>query len=299
MTISKEEQARNHRRRRRQLWGVLICIFVLIGVGTVVKSAKDGLVALFDQSDEYELYENRLEGLVMFDPLPFDSIQNMNDITLRSAAVWGTVYDILDTEYGLTTYTRDDATDMALIPAVEVDAYLARLLGPSFKLDHHSFEIDGDMYMQYDEARQSYLIPVTSMVGAYTPRVVDIFKRAGLLYVTVGYMPSTDEVDLTTTVSDEPVKYMDYIFSSTGGNWYLTAMQPSEKQPEVQPTAEPTATPQAETEAEQAIIAGVTGEDVPDVQPSAAPSTDPAAEPVPEDDATEDAGEAPTAEPAA
>lgn len=64
MTISKEEQARNHRRHRRQMWGVLICVFVMIGVWTVVKTMKDGIVSLFDQSDEYTLYENRLEGKI-------------------------------------------------------------------------------------------------------------------------------------------------------------------------------------------------------------------------------------------
>ncbi len=274
MTISKEEQARNHRRRRRQMWGVLICIFVMIGVVTVIKTMKDGIVSLFDQSEEYTMYENRLEGMVMFDPLPFDSIANMNDTTLRSAAVWGTVYDILDTEYGLSTYTRDEETDMALLPAVEVDAYLTRLLGPSFKLDHRSFDGEDDMTITFDETRQCYLIPVTSMVSSYTPRVVDMFKRSGQLYVTVGYIPNADETDLTTQPSDAPVKYMDYIFSRTGGNWYLTSLQVSDKKADVKPTATPTAKPAADQSAEDAIIAGVNGEAT--AQPSAQPSEEPA-----------------------
>lgn len=277
MTISKEEQARNHRRRRRQMWGVLICVFVMIGVWTVIKTMKDGIVSLFDQSEEYTLYENRLEGMVMFDPLPFDSISNMNDATLRSAAVWGTVYDILDTEYGLSTYTRDEETDMALLPAVEVDAYLTRLLGPSFKLDHHSFDGEDEMTITFDDARQCYLIPVTSMVSSYTPRVVDMFKRSGQLYVTVGYIPNADETDLTTTPSDEPVKYMDYIFSSTSGNWYLTSLQISDKKADVKPTATPSAKPVEEQSAEDAIIAGVNGEEAASsAQPSAEPSETPA-----------------------
>ncbi len=271
MTISKEEQGRNHRRRRRQIWGVLICVFVLIGVWTVGKTVTDSVIALFDQSEEYALYQKRLEGLVMFDPLPFENVESMNDVTLRSAAVWGTVSDILDTENGLSVYVRDEETDMALLPAVEVDAYLARLLGPSFKLDHHTFEIEGDMTMEYDETRQAYLIPVTSMVGSYVPKVEDIFKRSGQLYVTVGYLSTDEESELNDNTEPAPVKYMDYIFSNTGGNWYLTAMQASEKQPEVEPTAEPTATPGQNTELDQAIIAGVTGEDQPSAQPTAEP----------------------------
>ena len=284
MTISKEEQARNHRRRRRQLWGVLICVLVLIGVGTVVKSVKDGIVSLFDQSGEYALYEKRLTGMVLFDPLPFDGIENMNDTSLRSAAVWGTVYDVLDTEYGLSVYTRDPETDMALLPAVEVDAYLARLLGPSFKLDHHSFEGEDELTMLYDENRKSYLIPVTSMVGSYSPKVVDIYKRAGQLYVTVGYMSLTEDVDLTTGTSLTPTKYMDYVFSNTGGNWYLTGLQPSDREVEVKATPVPTAQVEGSL-TDEAIIAGVNGENQNTENPVEQPEEQPAepAEDAPED----------------
>ncbi len=284
MTISKEEQARNHRRRRRQLWGVLICVLVLIGVGTVVKSVKDGIVSLFDQSGEYALYEKRLTGMVLFDPLPFDGIENMNDTSLRSAAVWGTVYDVLDTEYGLSVYTRDPETDMALLPAVEVDAYLARLLGPSFKLDHHSFEGEDELTMLYDENRKSYLIPVTSMVGSYSPKVVDIYKRAGQLYVTVGYMSLTEDVDLTTGTSLTPTKYMDYVFSNTGGNWYLTGLQPSDREVEVKATPVPTAQVEGSL-TDEAIIAGVNGENQNTENPVEQPEEQPAepAEDAPEE----------------
>ncbi len=287
MTISKEEQARNHRRRRRQLWGVLICVLVLIGVGTVVKSVKDGIVSLFDQSGEYALYEKRLTGMVLFDPLPFDGIENMNDTSLRSAAVWGTVYDVLDTEYGLSVYTRDPETDMALLPAVEVDAYLARLLGPSFKLDHHSFEGEDELTMLYDENRKSYLIPVTSMVGSYSPKVVDIYKRAGQLYVTVGYMSLTEDVDLTTGTSLTPTKYMDYVFSNTGGNWYLTGLQPSDREVEVKATPVPTAQVEGSL-TDEAIIAGVNGENQNTENPVEQPEEQPAE---PAEDAPEDTSE--------
>ena len=298
MTISKEEQARNQRRRRRQLWGVAICIFVLIGIGSVVHAVSNGIVSLFDQSEEYTLYENRLEGMVMFDPLPFEGIENMNDATLRSVAVWGTVYDILDTEYGLSVYTRDEATDMALIPSVEVDAYLARLLGPGFKLDHHSFEGEEEMTITYDDVRQCYLIPVTSMVGSYTPRVVDITKKSGQLYVTVGYLPTNDEADLTTTnTNPEPVKYMDYVFSSTAGNWYLNALKESERKVEVAETPVPTVTPAPEQEVDQAILAGVSGQDPAATTDPAAPVVPDPAAPAPADPAAPAAPTEPTPAP--
>lgn len=265
MAITKEEHARNQRRRARQLLGAVMALLILIGIVTVVRFGVGQVVGLFDQTDEYAAYADRLEGFVMFDPVPFDGIENMDDTTLREAAVWGTIYNILDTENGLDAYSRDPETDMLLLPSVEVDAYLARVLGPSFKLDHRSFEME-DMTIEYDSASQCYKIPVTSSVGYYTPVVTDMFKKGGQLYVTVGYVPVVDEFDITTNTTDtsQPTKYMDYIFSRTYGNWFLTGLTESETVAETTPTASPVPANSSNlpaSDVESAIIAGVTGED--------------------------------------
>ena len=76
----------------------------------------------------------------MFDPMPFDGIENIDDLTLREAAVWGCVYSIQETQGGFENYNTDPETEQLLLPSVEVDAYLAKLLGPGFKLTHRSFE---------------------------------------------------------------------------------------------------------------------------------------------------------------
>lgn len=266
MAITKEEHARNQRRRARQLLGAVMALLILIGIVTVVRFGVGQVAGLFDQTDEYAAYADRLEGFVMFDPVPFDGIENMDDTTLREAAVWGTIYNILDTENGLDAYSRDPDTDMLLLPSVEVDAYLARVLGPSFKLDHRSFEME-DMTIEYDSATQCYKIPVTSSVGYYTPVVTDMFKKGGQLYVTVGYVPVVDEFDITTNNSadaSQPTKYMDYIFSRTYGNWFLTGLTESETVAEATPSASPApadSTDLATSDVESAIIAGVTGEE--------------------------------------
>lgn len=260
--MTKEEHARNQRRRARQLFGAFLVVMVLIGLFTVVRGAVGAIGGLFDKTDEYASYEKKLEGFVLFDPLPFDGIENMNDTTLREAAVWGTVYGILDTENGLDGYARDPEYDMVMLPSVEVDAYLARVLGPAFKLDHKTFAMEDGTEIQYDEADQCYLIPVTSTVGSYTPKVVDMFKKGGHLYVTVGYIAITDEFDITTTTNkNEPVKYMDYVFSRTNGNWYLTGVTESETK--VTASTSTTAAVSSGSQSgdvESAILAGVNGE---------------------------------------
>ena len=121
---------------------------------------------------------------------------------------------------------------------MDVDAYLAKLVGPSFKLTHRSFEMD-DMTVEFDETTQCYKIPVTGSVGTFRATVTRLFKKDGLLHVTVGYIPTQSSDDsILNTSSDTPTKYMDYLFSRQSGSWYLTGLTDSETKPNL-PTVQP------------------------------------------------------------
>lgn len=255
--ITPEEHARLQRRRGRQALGLLITILVLVGFVTVLRAGV-GLVAnLFDDTAQKQEYEDKLEGLVLFDPMPFDGIENIDDLTLREAAVWGCVYNIQETQGGFENYNTDPDTEQLLIPSVDVDAYLAKLVGPSFKMTHKSFAME-DMTIEFDDTTQCYKIPVTGGVGSYRAVVTKLFKRDGRLHVTVGYIPTQSQDDtILTATSDTPVKYMDYLFSRQSGSWYLTGLTDSETKPASEETAAQSAEsmPMAESDVQDAILA--------------------------------------------
>ena len=255
--ITPEEHARLQRRRGRQALGLLITILVLVGFVTVLRAGV-GLVAnLFDDTAQKQEYEDKLEGLVLFDPMPFDGIENIDDLTLREAAVWGCIYNIQETQGGFDNYNTDPDTEQLLLPSVEVDAYLARLVGPSFKLTHRSFEME-DMTIEFDESSQCYKIPVTGTVGYYRAVVTRLFKRSGQLHVTVGYIPTSSTDDsIINQSSDTPTKYMDYLFSRQSGSWYLTGLTESETKPDSTASTEAASQPQpmAESDVQDAILA--------------------------------------------
>jgi len=256
-SITPEEHARLQRRRGRQALGLLITILVLVGFVTVLRAGV-GLVAnLFDDTAQKQEYEDKLEGLVLFDPMPFDGIENIDDLTLREAAVWGCIYNIQETQGGFDNYNTDPDTEQLLLPSVEVDAYLARLVGPSFKLTHRSFEME-DMTIEFDESSQCYKIPVTGTVGYYRAVVTRLFKRSGQLHVTVGYIPTSSTDDsIINQSSDTPTKYMDYLFERQSGSWYLTGLTESETKPDSTASTEAASQPQpmAESDVQDAILA--------------------------------------------
>ena len=255
--ITPEEHARLQRRRGRQALGLLITILVLVGFVTVLRAGV-GLVAnLFDDTAQKQEYEDKLEGLVLFDPMPFDGIENIDDLTLREAAVWGCIYNIQETQGGFDNYNTVPDTEQLLLPSVEVDAYLARLVGPSFKLTHRSFEME-DMTIEFDESSQCYKIPVTGTVGYYRAVVTRLFKRSGQLHVTVGYIPTSSTDDsIINQSSDTPTKYMDYLFERQSGSWYLTGLTESETKPDSTASTEAASQPQpmAESDVQDAILA--------------------------------------------
>ena len=230
--MTPEEHARLHRRRARQALGLLVAVLVLVGAVTVVRAGVRTVAKLFDDTQQRQEYEDELEGLVLFDPVPFDGIENIDDLTLREAAVWGCVYSIQETQGSFDNYNTDPDTEQLLLPSVDVDAYLAKLVGPSFKMNHKTFEME-DMTVEFDETTQCYKIPVTGSVGSYSATVTKLFKKDGLLHVTVGYIPtqSTDD-SILNTLSDTPTKYMDYLFRRQNGSWYLTGLTDSETKPE-------------------------------------------------------------------
>ena len=206
---------------------------MLIGGFTVIATAVNGVAVLFDDTDEKLEYEQRLQALVMLDPLPFESLDQADPALFKEASIWAAVSTAQASATGLDSYERDPNSDSLLLPAVEVDAAAAALFGPDYELTHETFNnVGGDMTFEYDEEKQCYLIPVTGQVGMYTPKVVDLDKKSGKLYVTVGYVPAPGlNGDFSLSAPTEPTKYMDYVFEKVDRTYYLTALEVSEMKP--------------------------------------------------------------------
>lgn len=240
MANAREEQIRNSRRIARQLLGAAVVALVLIGLFTLVGWVVAAVRVALDDTDRKQSYADRIYGLVLFDPLPFEDVNSVDQNLFKQAAIWGTVYQIQNSGAGLDSYERDADTGCVILPRLEVDAYITNLLGPDYVIEAGSFET-AEMNYLYSEEKQGYLVPVTGAVGLYTPVVEKIATRSGKTHVTVGYIPTLNSsTSLTFTAPTEPTKYMDYVFTrGVNRQWYLTAIQESDMQPAATPTPTP------------------------------------------------------------
>ena len=222
--MTREEHIRMQRRRGRQFTGLVVILLVVLGAISMISWAVKGVAALTDDSKRRAEYEKRLSGLVMLDPLPFDSVEQADPLLFREAAIWGIVYRAGSEPGGLDKYDRDIDTGSLILPALEVDAYITQLLGPDYQVEDGTFE-SNEMTYVYDEDKGGYLVPVTGQVARYYAEVESISRRSGRQIVTVGYIPASSE-DLTLGAPTDPVRYMGYVFDrGEGRQWYLSALQ--------------------------------------------------------------------------
>lgn len=243
MAITREEQLRNNRRLARQALGAVALILAAIGLFTVLSWCVSALRAALDDTERKRGFEEQLYGLVMFDLLPFEDASSIDPAVFKQCAVWGALYLTQMNGGSLDDYERDAETGSIILPRLEVDTYLANLLGPDYLIEDGTFETEEFVY-RYLEDKQGYLVPVTGSVGLYTPVVEKLSTQGGKLYVTVGYVPTLNNMtgnDLVLTAPTEPTKYMDYVFTrGSNRQWYLSALQESEMQPVASATAAPT-----------------------------------------------------------
>lgn len=290
MANYREEQIRDSRRLARQILGAAALLLALIGLFTVLGWVVAALRTALDDSGRRASYADRLYGMVMLDPLAFDDVNSVDPGVFKQAAIWGTVYEIQKNGGSLDQYERDPDTGSAMIPKLEIDTYIANLLGPDYTVTDGSFSTDEFVY-QYNEEKQCYLVPVTSSVAQYTPEVEKISTSGGKMYVTVGYIPTTSNStsgELSLTAPTDPVKYMDYVFTrGENRTWYLSALQESEMKVEATPEPSPTAAANQDTQSmvESQLSSAMT--DATEAEPGVEEAVQ--AEPVPEE--TSEAGE--------
>ena len=176
MANYKEEQIRNSRRLARQALGAAALLLALIGLLTVAGWLWSALCSVLDDSGRRQEYADRLYGMVMLDPLPFDDVQAVDPGVFKQAAIWGTVYEAQKDGGTLDQYERDPDTGSAMIPKLEIDTYIANLLGPDYEITDGSFTTDQFVY-QYTSNRD--IMPLPDFTLYSNLYYFKQFRRAG------------------------------------------------------------------------------------------------------------------------
>ncbi len=223
----EQKNTKNSRKASRNKYaapvGAIYFILVIIGAITVIYGSFKLTSRFLDNSKEVEQLEAMLMPVLMFDPVPFDTIEDADPIMILQSSLWSTLYS-----EKRSSYTYDDNGYM-VVPASDVEVAATKLFGPTVTLTHTTFG-DFENTFTYDEENKVYRVPLMAQAGYYTPSIdgKDIVKNGEYLDVKVGYVApglawSTDSQG--NKYEPTPDKYMIYQVKKTKDGYYIVAIK--------------------------------------------------------------------------
>ncbi len=204
-------------------FGVFIIILALVGAGFLITLGVKGVESLADNTKSKLEYQKMLTHVVMYDPDPFDDINDANFSQLIDCSIW----EYLSGDISASDLKYDESGKI-IVSQADVEQTFASLFGTDVSIADKHATVEGYGYeFIYSPTRQSYLIPVTGIMPLFTPKVVDIDKSKNSVVLTVGYLASGDwqQDEEGNFIEPAPDKYMKITVREKDGKEYISAIQ--------------------------------------------------------------------------
>lgn len=182
--------------------GAVILVFAIIGVISSAVFLTNTAINIIENQDEKNMFADYITPLVIQDPPPFDSVDNLEPKTVLAAAVW----NLLANE-DISKYDTDEFGFLS-VPSTDIEAYAAKLFGPGLVLQHQTFG-DATYSIAYDETNKIYNVPSTSLFPTYTARVTNIAVQDNKYTLTVDYL-STGNIVKNSSNKESPARKTMY-----------------------------------------------------------------------------------------
>lgn len=210
--------------------GVIAAVLAVIGLITVIRFSADTVKNLTNNSAEKAEFEKMLAPVVMFDPDPFDDLTQADVSQLLNSAVWA----LLMSDEGADKYPYSEGENIGIIvPQADIEKYFVSLFGNEIDIASMHSSLDMSEYdISYDAALKSYILPITGIESAYTPKVYDIEKKGSSLILSVGYIGNKAWVQIADGefAAPEPDKFMKITLRERDGGRYISSIQATDVQ---------------------------------------------------------------------
>lgn len=227
--------------------GIVAGVLAVIGLITVIKFSADTINNLTDNASEKAEYEKMLTPVVMFDPDPFDDLTQADVSQLLNSAVWA----LLMSEDGADKYPYSEGENIGIVvPQTDIEQFFISLFGTEIDIASLHSSIDMSEYdITYDAALKSYILPITGIESAYTPKVYEIEKQGSSLILSVGYIGNKAWVQISDGeyAAPEPDKYMKITLRERDGGMYVSSIQAVDGQEVIGTTERSETEPEATT----------------------------------------------------
>lgn len=239
------QQRKNRKRKYAAPLGGIFIILAVVGVITVVIVAIALTWQMLDNTSEKEMFEEKIQPVVMFDPAPFDSPSDIPNDSLLRYCMWVTLSSERAQEY---SYVGSDL----LVPASELDVAARSLFGDAVTLTHETFTdyivsyryaLDEEIETvnelgetQMVKVENAYLVTPGTEMYVFTPQVQEITKNGDYYSLLVHYL-SPPNAWTTIFAGDRAGSYeknMIYVMERVDGEWHIVRVTYPEGQGEEQ-----------------------------------------------------------------
>ncbi len=210
--------------------GIIAAVLAIIGLIAVIRFSADTVKNLADNSVQKAEFEKMLAPVVMFDPDPFDDLTQADVSQLLNSAVWA----LLMSDEGADKYPYSEGENFGIVvPQADIEKYFVSLFGTEIDIASLHSSTDMSEYdISYDAALKSYILPITGIESAYTPKVYEIEKQGSSLILSVGYIGNKAWVQIADGeyTAPEPDKFMKITLRERDGGRYISSIQATDVQ---------------------------------------------------------------------
>lgn len=200
--------------------GMIVVLLAAIGFVTVVVAGVKGVDTAIDKSRHFEEYEKFFTPVVLIDPDTFDDITKADMSQLMEISLWS----LLKTDVAPASFENND--NGLAIPKAAVEEKFIDLFGTEITPVHGTIEgyaID----FTYDNASETYSVPLTGVTPIYTPDVIKVTKTTDTVVVTVACLAGDawEQGENGEMIAPTPDKYIRITLRENNENLFISAIQ--------------------------------------------------------------------------
>ncbi|MCL2089585.1 MAG: hypothetical protein FWH14_08885 [Oscillospiraceae bacterium] len=163
--------------------GLVMVFLSVVGFVTITVFAVSVTVNFFKNTNQKEMFANEIYSLVISDVPPFEDVNNLQNSTKITAAIWEVILKNRPDRFSSTfEYSIS-------VPAADVEKNLVSLFGENVIFEHESISTDA-FGIDYDdsEEKNEYLVPDMIQSPMFFPQVNKITKSGNVFTLNVSYM---------------------------------------------------------------------------------------------------------------
>lgn len=207
---------------KKRLYAVFGVVFTALAVVGLVSSVKFGLShfrSFTAGENKKDSFSDVIYPAVIMDIESFSSPSELSSEQIISAAIWSLVMSADDMEKYEKTF------DVISVPAVDVEAYAARLFGDAMPTLTHTTVGSGELKFYYNEETKSYNVPINPITFTYEPSITSVSKTDNEYTVTVDYIKELPAwMKNSENFSPDVSKTVEFKLAEKDGSYVISSM---------------------------------------------------------------------------